>query len=234
VSRFIIAVETSSREGSIALAEGDALLADRVFSARAGHARDLHVALDDVFRSCGASPVEVGECYVSIGPGSFTGLRVAVAFARSLALAVGARLAAVPTLEAIASNLLATASPPRCVAVMLPARRGEVFCGVYELQGELYSCAEPVRMASPEGLLRERPGVDMVTGEAVEQYAEVFAARGVRMAEQADWFPRASRVLEIGRRMARAGAFTAARSLAPLYVRRPEAEEVWERRQREG
>src|SRR5712671_4542595 len=90
----IIAIETSSRVGSVALAEGPRLVAERTFetqtepaTADLRHGRELIPTLSALCREQGWRPSDISQCHVSIGPGSFTGLRVAVTFARTAALA---------------------------------------------------------------------------------------------------------------------------------------------------
>ena len=97
-----IAIETSSPHGSVAIGRGAELVETVCAPQPRRHNLDLVPAIDAVFRRHGASPRELGAVYVSLGPGSFTGLRIAVATARMLALTTGARLLGVPTAEVIA------------------------------------------------------------------------------------------------------------------------------------
>ena len=117
----IIAVETSGRRGSVAIALGPDLVGRCEFSADMQHARDLLPEMDRLFREHQWRPADVDQCYLSIGPGSFTGLRVAVAFARHFALATSARVCAVPTLDVIAENCRGIEQPPEHLAVVLDA-----------------------------------------------------------------------------------------------------------------
>src|SRR5205085_6075783 len=94
----ILALETSGAAGSVAAADGELLLAEESLSSTARHAADLLPAMDRLCIRVGWRPGDIAQCYVSIGPGSFTGLRVAVTCARHLALATGVTLIAVPTL----------------------------------------------------------------------------------------------------------------------------------------
>jgi len=226
----IIAVETSGRSGSVAVARGPDLLSERAFPANVEHARELLPAVDALCREHGWSPQELCQCHVSIGPGSFTGLRVAVTFARHLALATGARICAVPTLDVIAENCLATSSPPQHVAVILDAKRDEVFAAIYARREARYDRILDARMTKPESLLAGAPRPLAVTGEGLARHAPVFEQAGVQVLEESLWRPCAACVHKLGWRMAQQGQFTEAGNLVPLYVRRPEAEELWEKR----
>lgn len=226
----IIAVETSSASGSVALALGPDLLAEQTFSTKTQHARELLPTLAGLFEQCSWRTGEVEECFLSIGPGSFTGLRVAVAFARHLALATGARLCAVPTLEVIAANALWLSSPPQRLAVILDAKRGQVFGATFTLQGASYRRDDEARMVEASALLHEGSRIS-VMGEGIDYHREPVEASGAAILDRSLWTPRAGGVHRLGGEMSRVGSFTAQHELVPFYLRRPEAEEVWEKRQ---
>lgn len=226
----IIAIETSGRQGSVALAVGPDLLAEVTLHAEAEHARDLIPLLDKTLADHGWSPGQIDQCHLSIGPGSFTGLRVAVTFARHLALACGARLCAVPTLDVIAENGLDITPPPTLLAAILHARRGEVFAAVFEHRdGRYHRVAEP-RMIQPAALFATAgPGL-CVTGDGIESHREAIETAGATIVDPRWWRPAAGKVHRLGWRMATAGEFTVAEDLTPCYIRRAEADEVWDRR----
>jgi len=225
-----IAVDTSGRRGSVALGRGPRVLAEREFPTQVEHARELLPALDALLRKQGWSPGDVECCHVSIGPGSFTGLRVAVTFARHLALATGARTCAVPTLDVIAENCAILEAPPRNVAVVLDAKRKQVFAAVFEYRaGEYVRLAGP-HLDSPAAILAAAPRPIAVLGEGVEYHREEIERSGAVILDETLWLPKAANVHRLGRRLAEQGRFTAARDLVPCYVRRPEAEELWEKR----
>ncbi len=226
----IIAIETSGRQGSVALAVGPHLLAEATLSVGAEHARDLIPLLDKLVSDHGWSPRQIDQCHLSIGPGSFTGLRVAVAFARHLALACGVRLCAVPSLDVIAEGCTGVSPPPTRLAAILNARRREVFAAVFEQRSGRYHRVVESRMIEPTALLATSgPGLSF-TGDGIESHREAIEAAGVTIVDRRWWRPTAANVLRLGWRMASAGEFTVAEDLTPLYVRRPEAEEVWDRR----
>jgi tRNA threonylcarbamoyladenosine biosynthesis protein TsaB len=226
----IIAVETSGRHGSVALARGADLVVQSEFSTEKEHARDLLPMVDRLCGEQGWAAQSIGQCYLSIGPGSFTGLRVAVTFARHLALAAGAKVCAVPTLDVIAENCIATAHPPHHLAVVLNAKRGQVFAAVYEQAAEGYRRIVEPRMVEPDRLFAEAPKPIAVIGEGIEYHRQAIDASGAEVLDSALWRPWAANVHRLGWRLARAGRFTPPRELVPFYLRRPEAEELWEKR----
>ncbi len=225
-----IAIETSGRHGSVALGSGGRVVAEGGFTTTREHARALLPMVDGLCREQGWTPSEIGQCHVSIGPGSFTGLRVAVAFARHLALAARSKVVAVPTLDVIAENGADLSNPPARLAVILDAKRRQVFAAVYDWGGGGYRRVADPRMIEPGVLLGESPRPVAVIGEGIEYHREAVEASAVAVLDESVWWPRASNVLRLGWRLAEQGRFTAARDLAPSYVRRPEAEELWEKR----
>lgn len=247
----ILAVETSSRSGSIALADGPDLLAESAFTADQEHARDLLPVIDALLKAHHWTPASIQACCISIGPGSFTGLRVAVTFARHLALTVGAKLCAVPTLDVIAAGALRMDSPPQRLAVILDAKSRRVFGAIYERQANTdegksgadkrksgsgaghtgeYACATGSVLMEAGAFLAQCPLADAVMGEGVTYHEQAVRDSGIAVVDPSLWPPRAANVHRLGWRLIEAGDFTAPENLVPLYVRRPEAEEVWERK----
>src|ERR1041384_5041989 len=125
----IVAIETSGRHGSVAVGLGPTLLAQRPLLPTARHASELMPAIRDLTREQGWTSAQIDHFYLSLGPGSFTGLRIAVAIARAMAQATGVKLVGVPSLDVIAQN-----APADCDIVLpvLDAKRGQVFSARYE------------------------------------------------------------------------------------------------------
>lgn len=232
-SERIIAIETSSRRGSVALGEGSVVRSSTAFSADARHASELLPAIERLCAEAGWGRRTIGQVHVSIGPGSFTGLRVAVTTARHLAMGLGARVVAVPSLAVIADNARLMDEPPARVAVILDAKRGQVFAGMFELRDEWYEACGAAALVEPGAWLSGLPRPVAVMGEGVRYHLAAVEATGLDVLDEGVWLPRAESVLRLGWRMAERGQFAAYREVTPLYVRRPEAEEIWERRQAE-
>ena len=125
----ILAIETSSRVGSMALAAGDELLAVEEFQRNLRHVAELLPAMERATRKLGWKAADVDEVYVSAGPGSFTGLRIGITVAKTLAQACGVRIVAVPSIKVIAAN-----GPGEAVnvGVVLDAKRKQVFAGRFQ------------------------------------------------------------------------------------------------------
>src|SRR5262245_16774945 len=97
----IAAVETSTLAGGVALVEGDRIVSQSMLNIALTHSERLLAILDRLLCDCGWTPKDLHGLAVSIGPGSFTGLRVGAATVKGLALALGIPVAPVPTLDAL-------------------------------------------------------------------------------------------------------------------------------------
>ncbi len=230
---YALALETSGRWGSVALGRGSKCLEVRRFSAEMRHVTELLPTIDALCRDHGAGPGDLARVYVSGGPGSFTGLRVGIICARLLALGAGSATVRVPTLEVIAQNALQAQDRPDRVVVMLDAKRRRVFASAFERRGDRFHPVTPAAEVDPRAFCAHQPRPCAVMGDGWRGLAQ--PSRGatddglVILPEELNR-PRAEVVFCLGARRAAEGAFDNPRQLVPIYIRRPEAEEVWERR----
>ncbi len=126
---LILAIETATRAGSVALAGGCTILASTSGDASASHSTNLIESIDSVLKSAGIELSEIDLFAAAIGPGSFTGLRIGLATTKSLAMCMGRNCAGVSTLVAIAH---AAGTSSRTLS-LLPAGRGELFAQLFSV-----------------------------------------------------------------------------------------------------
>ena len=124
----LLAVETSSLAGGVALLDDERLVAEYVLDVSITHSERLMGAIDHVLADARWTPRQLEGLAVAVGPGSFTGLRIAVSTVKGLALALGLPIAAVPTLDAMAFAVPWATLP---VCPVLHARKGEVYACRY-------------------------------------------------------------------------------------------------------
>jgi len=227
---YNLAIETSTRDGSVALGCGDELLDAVALGRQQRHVVALMPALDDRMREHGVEPRQLGALFISIGPGSFTGLRIAVTIAKMLARACGSKIVAVPTLDVVAANVPADHEH---LAVCLNAKGGRCFTGLYQRDGEQWRSAGEAALLTPAQVADAAPRpLAMVGDEAVGQ---LDWPAEVDVLDPALSVPEAKQVWRLGRALAAAGRFVDPYALTPLYVRLPDAEEKWqEARQSRG
>jgi len=162
----VLGIETSSRRGSVALAEDDRVVARASPTELNAHAEQLGPLLERVLSEAGWDKQTLERVAVGVGPGSFTGLRVGIAFAQGIALGLGIPLVGLGSLR-----VMSAACPLPGVRVpLLDARRGEVFAAAYDAAGE--EQLAPVALARESALttLAERLGREVVLlGEVVAE-----------------------------------------------------------------
>ncbi len=225
-----LAIETSGRIGSVAIGRGDGIVAEATFSADQRHAVELLPTIDRLCREQNVTPDQVDECYVSGGPGSFTGVRIGITAARALSLAGGVRIVRVPTLDVIAQNALECDPPPPHLGVVLDAKRKRVFAAAYTLGPDLYERIGAPAERDPAEFFAELPRSAALMGEGVQYAVDPVKQCGLTALSEDTYRARAAIVHRLGKRRASQGDFDDARALVPIYIRRPEAEEVWEKR----
>ena len=228
---YELALETSGPVGGVALGLDGKLLDAQTFPGPKAHAADLLPTIDALCRGHSVTPSMLSCVYVSIGPGSFTGLRVAVAAARMLAWSIGTKLVGVPTLEVIAQNALDDVDPPDEVAVILDAKRGRVYGDAFRRRGGMFcSDGEPAEM-EPGRFLASRDPRCAVLGDGILHHRQAVDAARLRILPESLCLPRAETVLRLGHDRASRGLIQDSRTLIPIYVRPPEAQEKWLQRQ---
>ncbi len=226
----ILALETSGRRGSVAVALGRELLAVEPFGTDRNHAVELLPMVDRLTRQVGWAPEQVDDVFVSAGPGSFTGLRVGITVARTLALATGARVVRVSTVEVLACNALAMDPPPASLAVVLDAKRSQVYGAVFRFEAGRYQTVTEACVMAPDELLATAQRPVAVLGEGVPYHREAIDRIGADVLPEEHWPAQAEHVHAVGCELAARGQYANPRDLIPIYLRRPEAEEKWEQR----
>lgn len=223
----LLAVETATGCQSVAVLDGTAVLARSDQDIQGAHARWLIPTIDRVLTASRLTLSGLEGLAVSIGPGSFTGLRVGLATMTGIRMVTGTPLAAVPTLEAMAWNLR---DPDRVLCPILKARAGEVYWAQYRWTsaGELTTIMEE-RVGSPEQVARSIGGPTLVFGEGWQLYCdELCRLLGLQEGDvrEAPREAMAASAVGVGlaglARLARGEA--AGQGLSPRYVQRSEAE----------
>ena len=229
----ILAVDTSTLVSSIALLRNDVLLAEFTLQIRKTHSEQLMPHISQLFEFTGLSLSDLQAVAVSIGPGSFTGLRIGLATAKALAYARKVKLIGVPTLDALA---YACPAPGVYVAPLMDAQKNNVYQAVYTWEKHQMIQVEAVKVSSIEETVRELsllPKPVMVLGEAALLYRkELSAAANIILMPPHLAIARAANVALRGAELLADGVEHDVMELEPLYIRRSEAEVLWEKRNR--
>jgi len=229
IAPLALAVETSGRSGSVALGVGGKLLSERRFPAPMKHSAEVLTAMGALLRRFGKTPKQVDQVYISAGPGSFTGLRIAVTIAKMMNLAGRAQIAALDTLDVIAANAadyVAEKQPNiNKIATILDAKRSQFFTAVYRKKTGKWEKIQPdYLMTAPEFVEKFADPDDPVwlLGEGLVYYKNEFTCAGIEFFPESTWVPRAGKVYQLGWEKACAGDFADPLELTPAYLRKPD------------
>jgi len=221
----VLAVDTSTQTGSVAVLEGDTLLAEVAVTSVQTHGKRLMPAIDATLKMAGLT---IGDCdgfAVTTGPGSFTGLRIAISTVKGLGFATKKPITGVSTLDALAYQF---PSFPNLVCPVLDARKEQIYTALYECTGHMKwetvigDCA-----AEPRQWLRQIQRLCLFVGDGAIVYEELIREILGSLAYFAPPYlnrVRASVVAYIGMKQILDGKIADVASLVPHYIRRSDAE----------
>ncbi len=222
----LLVIETSHRLGLVALAEGERLLGERRLDEARRHAHDLVPAIRDLLAAQGWRARELTAVIVSRGPGSYTGLRVGVMSAKTLAYASGCALLAVDTFAAVALQ-----APPEAMTldVIADAQQDKLYVQRFTrgTPGAPMTAAT-LAIASFAHWQTGLPDACWVSGPGLERFAEQLAGCA-RIAPPESWCAHAKSLLHLGLGRLGRGERDDPFAVEPLYLRASAAEENWQR-----
>lgn len=216
---LLLALDTATEKGSLALAENDRLLGEYFLHSPGTYLERLLPTLDELLRATGRNLKEVEAIAVSQGPGNFTGLRIGLATAKGLAWALSCPLVPVPTLEALAAPF---PFQPHPIAVLMDAKREEVYLGLFNCHGELpQPLTEPQRLPVTALPSRLQPPM-LLTGPGLDAYGDFLEKH---LSPEISWappemrHPRAATIARLGRLRLEQGLTAFPQQLTPTYLR---------------
>ncbi|EAQ77858.1 tRNA (adenosine(37)-N6)-threonylcarbamoyltransferase complex dimerization subunit type 1 TsaB [Blastopirellula marina] len=217
----LLALETSLRQSSFALLEGDQLLRQVELDPALRTAAALTPALEEAFRSVDWAPGQIELIAVSHGPGSFTGLRIGVATAKALAYVAKAEVLGIDTLRVIAAQSPAHVNN---VQTIIDAQRQEVFVAKYQRQESSWNGDGLAKIVEIDAWIASLKVGDCVSGTALAKLREEIPA-GVQILPESCWRPMAATVGQLAWSDYQSGARGDHWNLAPRYYRKSAAEE---------
>lgn len=239
----ILAIETSSRTGSVALGIGGKILHEASFSGFMRHSAEIFPAIAALLEKANVKPGEIEHLYISNGPGSFTGLRIGTSIAKMMFLANSLKVVAVDSLDVIASNAVeairqkeqrvdpqvkAGKDKIQKIAAILDAKRAQFFIALYNIVRQdarvrMEKVVPDCLISADEFLQRYATGPDSIwlLGDGLVYHHREFQAQGTYLMEEEYWSPRAAGVYSLGWETAQKEEFADPVSLKPNYLCRP-------------
>lgn len=220
----ILAIDTATITRSVALLENETVISESLCLAQEPHSKHLHDMINDVLTMAGVTLEAIDAFAVTIGPGSFTGLRIGVSTVKGLAFALNRPVAAVSTLEALSYPFGLSSMTIRPV---IDARRGEVYTAAYQFKGGKLTPISPACLAVPETLCSDNKGPVLFIGTGASVYRDIIEKR---MGTLAHFAPpslahiRGSIVGILAYQKLQKSDGSPLEGVSPLYIRKSDAE----------
>jgi tRNA threonylcarbamoyladenosine biosynthesis protein TsaB len=229
--KLIIAIETSGRVGSVAIGRGNDLISEAPFSGFMKHSAELFTVLEKQLYQAGATAHDVEKVYITSGPGSFTGLRIAVTASKMLYFTQNAQIIAADSMDVVAESASRyTADTGRtvdCIATILDAKKDLFYAAVFDrIDGNWNKCLD-TQIITAEGLLdwletNNKKTVGLL-GEGLVYYSEKFNTPLTFLLDKPYWSATAGGLFRVGCRMAAEKQFADPFAQTPKYIRGPDA-----------
>ncbi len=222
----VLAIDTSNYVLGVAIVDKEKVIGEVITNLPKNHSVRVMPTIEQLMKECGIKPKELDRIVVAMGPGSYTGVRIGVTIAKTLAWSLQIPLAGVSSLEVVAAN---GRHFNGYISPFFDARRGQVYTGLYQYEEKRLTCVEEdkiILLADWLEVLRKREtpvlfiGNDLVIHKKqIETDLEQFAY----VAPYTDWNPRPSELAILGMEKAPVDVHT----FVPNYIRLAEAEANW-------
>ncbi|MHB8149316.1 MAG: tRNA (adenosine(37)-N6)-threonylcarbamoyltransferase complex dimerization subunit type 1 TsaB [Desulfobulbia bacterium] len=221
----ILALETATTCGSLALVAEDRCLAEYSLNTSITHSRRLLSGIDWLLAQCELSWPQIGAIAVGLGPGSFTGLRIALSTAKGLCMATGKPLLGVGTLDGLAGQFPYSSLP---ICPVVDARKNEIYTALYRCnaQGLPEKTTGPM-VIKPERLQEFITTPTLLVGDGLPLYGRMLKellGESALLAPQEICFARAAAIGSLAWGLYRQGSFLNPATAVPIYVRASDAE----------
>lgn len=228
----ILAIDTATQVSSVAVLKEGRLLAELTMQGKLTHSETLLPHIEQVLKMAAVAKEELTGIAVSNGPGSFTGLRIGLAAAKAMSYVLGIPLVGVSTLQALAYQLPA---PGVRVMCLLDAQKGNAYVESYRWENNSLQVVDSVLVAKITDIVAACANMNeqvILLGDAVQKKVagKLELPANVSVAPPHIVMPRAACVAMLGQAKLMAGEKDNVMDLEPVYIRRSEAEVLWEKR----
>ncbi|MFT3881243.1 MAG: tRNA (adenosine(37)-N6)-threonylcarbamoyltransferase complex dimerization subunit type 1 TsaB [Gemmatales bacterium] len=223
VDARLLLIETSGTVGRVGLGLGEALLAEAILENSRQHTRDLIPQCKRLCEENHWKPTDLDAIAVSIGPGSYTGLRVGIMTAKALAYALNKSLIAVPTFDVIAWQCFQAQPQLNALQVIADGQQDRVY--VQQLANDM-TILSPLSILIGEQWRASLIAGSTLTGPGLRQQQDKLPSTVIILDEPL-WDPKLPSLLTLGHRHLLEKKFADSFRLEPLYLRASSAEEQW-------
>lgn len=213
----ILAIETSTKNLGIAIANEYSIIAEYKGDRDLKHSQDLIPNIDPLLKKIGANLKDIDCFAISIGPGSFTGLRVGVSILKGLNLVTDIPIVSVPTLDVIAHNAV---NIPTQICVIVDAKKNNLYSSLYKVEDGGIIRLWDYLLISVDELVKKIEGETLFLGDGIPLYGSLIQERlkGARLANKEYWFPDAKIVARLGIKKFKKRELEDPDTLIPMYM----------------
>lgn len=219
---MLLAVDTSTQTIGIAIYDYPQVIAEMQWQSKNHHTVELAAAVKDLLTKCSLSPTDLTLLVVALGPGTFTGLRIGLAFVKGLALSLHIPIIGVPTFDFLAAGQPQSDNPMICV---LPAGRSRLAVSWYKFTGASWQQEKGPMVTTPAALSEEITGPTIITGEMSPEDHQTLGRKwkNAILTSPALSSRRSAMLAEVGWQRWQAGQRDDPVSLSPIYLHVAEA-----------
>lgn len=214
----LLAIETSSRQLGVALLRDEQLIASYELLADYPHAVELPDAVNRVLKAGSTTLAQIETIAIDIGPGSFTGLRIGLAFVKALAFSSRKAVVGVPSLDVLAAN---APYAPGLVCPLLDAKQKNVYAALYQMDGGRPVKRSDYFLGPVDAWLPKITSTTLFLGDGCALYRQRLTERlgeQARFASMDLWFPKVATLARLGAERFRSGQRDDPSQLVPLYL----------------
>ncbi len=223
----VLLLETSGSSGIVALGFGSTIVSHRILEIAKRHVSDMAPAIADLLKQCGWDVKNLDAIATGIGPGSYTGLRIGLMSARTLAMMTGARLLGIPTFEILAQHCLEAGHTK--IEIIADAQQDKIYAQGFENNnGHLMSAGE-LKIVSTAEWVANRDISFAIAGPGIDKIRSLISGRQDKIVEQSGNINKES-FLALALKKLMSNDSDDPLNLQPLYLRRSSAEEQWDKR----
>jgi len=224
----VLGIDTSTSCGAVGLIDDEQVLSDTLLNIPVTHSERLLGAIEFSLREARCSIEDVEGWAISLGPGSFTGLRIGVSTVKGLAFATGKPVAGMGTLDVLASQVSPT---PYLICPILDARKKEVYSAFYRYgEGGVLLRQSEDQVLRPEDLVKRINEQTILIGDGVRTYRDLLLRSLPSLAilpAAPLHIPHGSMVAKLGFQLLKKGDHLNVSTFSPIYIRTSEAEVKW-------
>ncbi|MBM4346955.1 MAG: tRNA (adenosine(37)-N6)-threonylcarbamoyltransferase complex dimerization subunit type 1 TsaB [Deltaproteobacteria bacterium] len=225
----VLGIDTSTRCGSVGLIDQRGIISEYLLNIPITHSERLLEIINDLLRESRCPMQDLNGWAISLGPGSFTGLRIGISTIKGLAYATQKPVAGVSSIDVLASQISPT---PFLICPILDARKGEVYTAFYRYdEANLLQRRSDYLAMKPEDLVKNIKEKTIFVGDGTKTYEDYLRESLSSLAlfpNPSLHLPHGSTVAGLGSELLRKGEVLELKTFTPIYVRPSEAEIKWQ------